>query len=87
MTEARDFFGTPIHIGDIVACTDPESSRKTLVSGPVVSIGNKFLEIELPDPWFNEDDEISEDNQPTYTLKKKFEAVVVSPLNRGNDIH
>lgn len=75
----KDFFGTEIKIGDIVAFTDPEASRKTLVSGQVVSIRRRFLEIELSDPWYNEDVEISDDNQPTYRLKKRFEAVVVSP--------
>lgn len=84
MKQTKDFFGTLIKIGDVVALTDPESTRKTFIMGVIKEINHNgtWLEVEIPDPFYNEDDEISEDNQPYYLHKKKASAVIYSPLNK-----
>lgn len=81
MEQTRDFFGTPIYVGNVVAFTDPESSRKSLISGVVTEIGRRLISIEIPNLWFNEDDEPSEENSEYVIIKKHADQVVSSPLN------
>jgi len=84
MGQTKDFFGTPIKIGDVVALTDPESSRKTFITGVIKEITQNgiWVLVEIPYPWFNEEEEISEDNHPYYLYKKKASGVIYSPLNK-----
>ena len=51
----KDFFGTEIKVSDIVAFTNPTSSRKSLALGKVTAIGKSFVEIETENPYFDGD--------------------------------
>ena len=51
----KDFFGTEIKVGDILAFTNPTSSRKSLALGKVTAIGKSFVEIETENPYFDGD--------------------------------
>ena len=51
----KDFFRTEIKVNDIVAFTNPVSSRKSLALGKVTAIGKTFVEIETENPYFDGD--------------------------------
>ena len=51
----KDFFGTEIKVSDIVAFTNPTSSRKSLALGKVTAIGKSFVEIETENQYFDGD--------------------------------
>lgn len=82
MGQIKDFLGNEIKIGDKVALVDPDSSKTYLTVGVVDAIvENGFVEIELPDKFFDENEKISESNNPYYTMTKfSTDVIVVTSL-------
>lgn len=72
----KDFFGTEIKVNDIVAFTNPVSSRKSLTLGKVTAIGKSFVEIETENPYFDGD---IYPNKYDY-VRKRSENVIVKTV-------
>ena len=70
----KDFFGTEISVNDVVAFTNPVSSRKSFCLGKITAIGKSFVEVEYENPYF--DGDIDPDKYK-YT-KKRPENVIVA---------
>ena len=70
----KDFFGTEISVNDVVAFTNPGSSKKSFCLGKVTAIGKSFVEIEYENPYFDGD---IYPNKYEYT-KKRPENVIVA---------
>ena len=63
-------------MSDIVAFTNPVSSRKSLALGKVTAIGKSFVEIETENPYFDGD---IYPNKYDY-VKKRPENVIVKTV-------